>query len=30
MKKFSLQLDTDSINLENEIHSNSFPLKVKT
>ena len=29
MKKFSLQLDTDSINLENEIHSNSFPLKVK-
>ena len=29
MKKFQLQLDTDSINLENEIHSNSFPLKVK-
>ena len=29
MKKFQLKLDTDSINLENEIHSNNFPLKVK-
>ena len=29
MKKFQLHLDTDSINLENEIHSNNFPLKVK-
>ena len=29
MKKFQLRLDTDSINLENEIHSNNFPLKVK-
>ena len=29
MKKFTLQLDTDSINLENEIHSNNFPIKVK-
>ncbi len=30
MKKFQLQLDTDSINLENEIHSNNFPLKIKS
>ena len=30
MKKFQLKLDTDSINLENEIHSNNFPLKVKS
>jgi len=29
MKKFQLSLDTDSINLENEIHSNNFPIKVK-
>ena len=29
MKKFQLKLDTDSINLENEIHSNNFHLKVK-
>ena len=29
MKKFQLKLDTDSINIENEIHSNNFPLKVK-
>ena len=29
MKKFKLQLDTDSINLENEMHSNNFHLKVK-
>ena len=29
MRKFKLQLDTESINLENEIHSNNFPLKVK-
>ena len=29
MKKFQLKLDTDRINLENEIHSNNFPLKVK-
>ena len=29
MKKFQLFLDTDSINLENEIHSNNFPIKVK-
>ena len=30
MKKFQLHLDTDSINLENEIHSNNFPLKIKS
>ena len=30
MKKFKLQLDTESINLENEIHSNNFPFKVKS
>ena len=30
MKKFQLKLDTDSINLENEIHSNNFPLKIKS
>ena len=30
MKKFQLQLGTDSINLENEIHSNNFPLKIKS
>ena len=29
MKKFKLQLDTDRINLENEIHSNNFHFKVK-
>ena len=29
MKRFQLSLDTDSINLENEIHSNNFPTKVK-
>ena len=29
MKKFQLQLDTESINLENEMHSNNFPIKVK-
>ena len=30
MRKFKLQLDTESINLENEIHSNNFPFKVKS
>ena len=29
MKKFKFQLDTESINRENELHSNNFPLKVK-
>ena len=29
MKKFKFQLDTESINRENEIHSNNFPIKVK-
>ena len=29
MKKFNLQLDTDSINKENEEHANSFNMKVK-
>ena len=29
MKKFKFQLDTDSINHENEQHSNNFHLKVQ-
>ncbi len=29
MKKFQLSLDTDSINLESEMHSNNFHIKVK-
>ena len=29
MKKFQLSLDTESINLESEIHSNNFHVKVK-
>ena len=29
MKKFQLQLDTDSINKENEQHSNFFHMKIK-
>ena len=29
MKKFKLSLDIESINLENEMHSNNFHIKVK-
>ena len=29
MKKFHFQLDTDSINKENELHTNNFNMKVK-